>query len=294
MTTLMGRFVERAADRHVGQRETILRRRRWYPEPNGVYRIQARANGPFGLLPVVREQLTAYGAALLAFDRVLSNRELVRFAEAFGTPLPQPNPRTQPWVDDRVILNLRADFAETADHTWGLLFAENYVMLHTELAARPAEVQPRYVLLQCVEPSPRDMGGQTVLVDMDRVRHSLTDRQAAILKATCRSGDGAGPPFLRHSGDREIFSFKDEAEEGIPWNYERDGQPVVRQEVNDAIRRLLSALYDAANVTGFYWQPGTLGIIDNHRLFHGRTFAPRACADRPRHLRRVRVLCDPR
>jgi hypothetical protein len=196
-------------------------------------------------------------------------------------------------VDDQVILNLRADQPETDDHAWGLLFAENYVMLHTELAARPVAAQPRHILLQCLEPSPPDGGGQTVLVAMNRIRRCLTDRQAAILRATRSARPDGAPPFLRWEGGREVFAFKDEAQGEIPWKYEGGDPSVSPNDIDDTIRTLLNALYDPAGVTGLWWERSALGIIDNHRFFHGRTFAPRPADGPPRHLRRVRVHCDP-
>jgi alpha-ketoglutarate-dependent taurine dioxygenase len=290
---MVGRFVESAADRHVALRERTLRRLRWFPAPTGVEAIPARADESQGYIAKARTALDARGVALLQLDRALSNSELISLSETFGTPLSQPNPRTQPWVEDHVILNLRADHSETDDHAWGLLFAENYVMLHTELAARPATSQPRHILLQCIEPPPPNGGGQTVLVAMDRVRRSLGDRQAAILQETRHVEHPTAPPFLRREGRRDIFSFKDVHKGGIAWRYDGGDPSVVSGDLDDALRKLLLALYDPVGVTGIWWKRSTLAIIDNQRFLHGRTFAPRGADRPPRHLRRVRVSSSP-
>jgi Taurine catabolism dioxygenase TauD, TfdA family len=293
MTAMAGHFCEHPGDRHAVMRESVLRRRRSYSLPPGIEPMPARANDLPRGIAMGHAALDAHGAALLALDRPLSNGEFIQLANGFGTPLPQPNPRTRPWVEDQVILNLRADYPETSDHHWGLLFAENYVMLHTELAARPVATQPRHILLLCVEPSPPDSGGQTVLVSMSGVLRHLTDRQADILRATRLAQPDGAPPFLRSADGREIFAFKDEAQSGIPWKYDGGDPYVGPTDIDDAIRAMLEALYDQAGVSGLWWKRSMLGIIDNHRFFHGRTFAPRRPDVPPRHLRRVRVRRDP-
>jgi Taurine catabolism dioxygenase TauD, TfdA family len=169
------------------------------------------------------------------------------------------------------------------------LFAENYVMLHTELAVKPVENQPRYIILHCIEPPRYDDGGQTILARMDDVRHALNERQAAIMLHTRHAGHASAPQFLRRCGTREIFAFKDVGGRDLPWCYQGDDRTVTPEDVNAAIATLLSALYEPAGIVGFHWKRWTLGAIDNTRFFHGRTFVHRPAKSRARHLRRVRI-----
>ena len=291
---MIGRFVEDPGDRHVGLRQAVLRHDPWYPCPEGIGSRGASADDLGTCAGRLTVELQSRGAALLELDRALSNWELIELASALGTPLEQPNPRTQPWVEDGVILNLRAEHAETTDLGWGLLFAENYVRLHTELAGRPVPSQPRYIILQCIQPPRRDAGGQTILVPMEAVRRALTDRQAEILRATRGCRDAGGSPVLRRDHGRDIFVFKDAEGEDLWWRYEGDDPSVTSYEVNDILRVLLGALYEPSAVVGFPWRAWALGAIDNTRFFHGRTFVHRPRDGPPRHLRRVRVrLADP-
>jgi alpha-ketoglutarate-dependent taurine dioxygenase len=285
---LTGCFIERPEDSHVTSRERILRQSAWYDEPKGV-RLEAEAGRFPAYLPSTTALLAERGLAILEFDRALTTAELISLASTFGTPMPQPNPRTRPWVDNEVVLNLRADLSETEDLAWQLLFAENYVMLHTELAAKPAEAQPRWLLLECVEPPTRDAGGQTVLVAGERIQSALDERTRRILANTRLSSYPDAPSVLHRRHGREIFNFKDSGGH-VPfeWLYEGPAEAITPSDVGAALRALLAALYEPDAVVGVHWTPHAVAIFDNRRFFHGRTFVYRQ-AGRPRHLRRVRV-----
>jgi len=288
---MIGTFLEQSTDAHMALRQEVLRRKTWFPTPPWLQTHACSADDVAASSAIAAAALDALGAAFLQFDRELSNAELIALAATLGDPLTQPNPRTQPWVDDGVILNLRAEQDETDDQEWGLLFAENYVMLHTELAAKPVAGQPRYVLLCCVEAPQFDDGGQTLLVSMEEVVSRLSRREAGILQRTWPARNPGAPPFLRFEGQRAVFSFKDAEGEQTAWIFDgADDMRVTVGDVNAAIQALLRALYEPAGVMGFHWQPHALAVFDNMRCFHGRTFGQRPTNGRPpRHLRRVRV-----
>jgi len=237
-----------------------------------------------------------HGSALARFDRLLSNSEFIEVASYFGTPMLQPNPKTQPWVDEQVILNLRAEREETADVEWGLLFAENFIVLHTELALKPAAHQPRYILLLCVEPPLPGAGGQTIVVPMDAVARCLNAAHSRMLRRTRYARIPDAPPFLRSENGRDVFSIRDPGGAGLEWHYEDGDQPgAAAAEVNAAIRSFLSSLYSPDTIRGIPWQRNLLAVIDNQRVFHGRTFGGRPLSGgAPRHLRRIRVSRDVR
>jgi alpha-ketoglutarate-dependent taurine dioxygenase len=286
---MIGIFVERGESDYAARRQAVLKRTSWYPSPDKINAQTVSAGDVLGCSAYVRNALRGTGLAWLELDRALTNKELVGLAEALGRPLKQPNPRTQPWVDEGVILNLRADHEETSDLEWGLLFSKNYVMLHTELAARPVNNQPQYIIFHCIEPPQQDTGGQTILISMENVRNALSKRQASIMSHTRQARYADAPRFLRCCGAREIFAFKDLGGQDVVWCYEGDDRTVTSHEVNNAIATLLDALYRPSGIVGFHWKRWALGIFDNTRYFHGRTFI-HGPSERPsRHLRRVRI-----
>jgi len=148
--------------------------------------------------------------------------------------------------------------------------------------------QVRYLLFQCVVPPPRDGGGQTLLVPMGGVRAQLTDAQASILRSTRHAAFADPPPFLSTFEGREVFAFKDAEGEELPWRH--DGEATSVDDVNDALRALLTAIYRREIVTGVEWCEHLLVAFDNTRFLHGRTFGPRLETGAVRHLREVRVF----
>jgi Taurine catabolism dioxygenase TauD, TfdA family len=286
---MIGIFVERDEADYAVRRQAVLKRREWYPSPDRTDAQTISDGDVLGCSAYVRTALRASGLAWIELDRALTNKELVELAKALGRPLKQPNPRTQPWVDEGVILNLRADHEETNDLEWGLLFSKNYVMLHTELAARPVKDQPQYIIFHCIEPPQQDAGGQTILISMENIRSALSRRQASIMRQTHHARYADVPRFLRCCGVKEIFAFKDLGGQDLVWRYEGDDRTVTSQEVNAAIAALLSSLYQPSGIIGFHWKRWALGIFDNTRYFHGRTFIHGPSEGPARHLRRVRI-----
>jgi alpha-ketoglutarate-dependent taurine dioxygenase len=205
-------------------------------------------------------------------------------------PQQQSDARLAPYVEDDVILNLRADHAETEDLTWELMFAENYVMMHSELAGRLIPEQVRYLMFQCVAAPVRDEGGQTLLVPMEAVRAQLTDREADLLRSTRHGGYANPPMFLTSHEGRDVFAVKDAEGEDLPWRYEGDDPSVTADEVDAALRALLAAIYHEPAAYGVPWEPLVLGVFDNTRYLHARTFSRKPVDAPPRHLREVRVF----
>jgi Taurine catabolism dioxygenase TauD, TfdA family len=287
---LEGIFCEQSHHPHVRRRQEVLRRSSWYPPPPGASLQEFEAAELTEAFAWLKVGLDSHGVALIGFDRILTNTEFVSLASLLGLPQIQGDSRLAPYVEDSVILNLRADHGETKDLTWELLFAENYVMMHTELAGRLVEEQVRYLLFQCVVPTQRDQGGQTLLVRMDDVRAALSDDQARILSSTRHAGYVNPPPLLSVVGGRQVFAVKDAEGEELPWRYSGADPTVTTLEVNDAIASLLAAIYRPECVYGFEWRPLMFGAFDNTRFLHARSFARRPENSAPRHLREIRVF----
>ena len=294
-TLLEGIYVEHAGDAHVAGRQAVLRRTEWYPAPAGARPDadrEVRAGDLVGVFAQLKLGLETRGLALVQLDRLLTNPELITLATLLGAPQQQSDERLAPYVEDDVILNLRAEHAETEDLTWQLLFAENYVMMHTELAGRLIHDQVRYLMFQCVNAPVRDEGGQTLLVPMPAVRARLTDRQAEILHATRHADYLAPPTFLSWHEGREVFAVKDAEGEHLPWRYEGDDPSVTAADVTEALAALLDALYQQDTTYGVPWEPLMLGVFDNTRFFHARSFSRRPVDGPPRHLREIRVFLE--
>lgn len=288
--SLHGVVREQPDDPHVARRQQVLRRERWYPPPPGATPQDVAATDLVDAFARIKVGVESHGVVLLRFDRLLTNPELISLASLLGVPQEQGDERLQAYVEDGVILNLRADHTETADLTWELLFAENYVMMHSELAGRLIPEQVRYLLFQCVAAPVRDEGGQTLLVPMEAVRAQLSDRQADILRAT-RHGAYANPPmFLTTHEGRDVFAVKDAEGEDLPWRYDGRDATVTTAEVDDAVRALLAAIYHEPAAFGVPWEPLLLGVFDNTRFLHARTFSRRPADAAPRHLREIRVF----
>ena len=288
--SLEGVVREQPDEPHVARRQQVLRRERWYPAPPGTLPQDVAAADLVDAFARIKIAVETHGVVLLRFDRLLTNPELISLASLLGTPQQQSDHRLGPYVEDGVILNLRADHVETADLTWELLFAENYVMMHSELAGRLIPEQVRYLLFQCVAAPVRDEGGQTLLVPMAAVRAQLTDRQAAILRVT-RHGGYRDPPMLltTHEG-RDVFAVKDAEGEDLPWRHDGDDRTVTADEVDAAVRALLGAIYHEPSTFGVPWEPLVLGVFDNTRFLHARTFSRRPVDGPARHLREIRVF----
>jgi hypothetical protein len=297
---ISGLLVERPDDPVAVLRQQVLRRRAWYPAPDGAAPVPCPVGPPPDvdgverLVAVLRTGLDGDGVVVVALDRQLGSAELVVLATGLGTPQQQLDPRLQPWVEDGVILHLRADEAESDDRAWRLLFTEGYVMFHTELAGRPIALQPRHLLFQCVDAPDRDAGGQTLLAPMDAVRARLTDRQAGILAATRHAGFADPPTFLSRFDGRDVVTYKDAEGEPLPWEHLGDDPTVTAAEVEDALRALQAAVYHPAGVRGIPWERHLLAAFDNRRFLHGRACSPPAASGAARYLREVRVFAgDP-
>jgi alpha-ketoglutarate-dependent taurine dioxygenase len=265
---------------YAGQRRAILERAHWYPAPGEIHPCAADD------LPHVADTLlagtTKTGVGLCLLDRLLGTPELHRLAEQIGAPQPFADSRLHDHVENGTVLQLRADLESTDDRQWKLLFSDEPVVMHTELAMCAPEIQPRWLLFHCVRPPSHDTGGQTLVVSMLDVFHALDPADRAILETTRLAG--AVSPFLRYDDGRPVFVFKDGED---PYRWEHFGS-ADEAGVTKALAALGTALYQKAAVRGVPWRRGMVALVDNHRVFHARSRTRRRGAS-PRWLQEIRL-----
>jgi hypothetical protein len=108
----------------------------------------------------------------------------------------------------------------------------------------------------------------------------------AVLRRTRYENGGQPPPLARTERGQEVFSFRDFHCQVLSWVHDGNAN---QTEVNDAIRTLLHAMYSDPEACAVRWRRGMLLVIDNRRVFHGRTAGGGVAKARPRHLLRARL-----
>ncbi len=279
-----GVFAERPGDPHVRARRELLDGRSELPAPDVPVRT-ARANDfPNAGGGALLAGLGRRGLAVAALDRPLTNDRFLALGALLGRAMPETDPSVRPYVEDDVILNLVTEHEATPDVALQP-FAASPLTLHSEGSGRPAAGQPRYIVLMCLEPGAAT-GTQTVLVPMADVARRLTPAQADVLSRTRYRRNERGPAILRYAGGRPVFSFRDFGSQPLEWTHTGGAGAA---EVDKAIRALLAAMY-TGGAAGTRWRPGSLVVIDNTFLFHGRTAGLVDPSVPRRHLRRLRIV----
>ncbi len=281
-----GSFVEQPSHVHVQLRHDLLEGRTVLPAPPSV---QARSADFLDVMEgVAREDLRRRGLAVIQWDEPLSNAQFLALGSLLGTPIPETDPTVMPFVEQGVILNLVSTHERTTDV--GLQpFATNYLTLHTESSGRPADQQPRYIVLLCDDSGNSATSAQTVLVPMVEVGRLLSAARLELLRRTSYRNAAGSPPIVRELDGRLVFSFRDFVRDTLEWTTTVDESGP--GEVNDAFAELLASVY-GASAMGVHWTRGLLVVIDNTFYFHGRTAgAGGVNLERRRHLRRLRIRC---
>jgi alpha-ketoglutarate-dependent taurine dioxygenase len=250
--------------------------------------VDADAGDAQGITQALRRQVGIWGVGGVQLDRALGDGELLDLASRWGAPLAEHAPEVRRFVDQECILNLVPEWDRRADVD-RQPFSSSSILLHTEGSRRPVRDQPRYLVFSCRQPPAPDEGGQTVLVRMDEVASALPAAVTEVLGRVRYAGAGM-PPLARTEGTQTVFSFRDFGTEPL----ELVRPPAVgARSVEEAIEALLATLYDPGRLVGLGWTRHLLVVLDNHRVFHGRTALadlPAAPAPRTwRWIRRVRV-----
>lgn len=250
------------------------------PEPPVAPRAVPRlADARAGL----RSDLNHHGLALANVAGPVSEDEFIALGRDLGELMPESAPEIQRNVTRDVILHLREAAHPESDDL--APFGRNELTLHTEGSRRPAHLQPRFLVLYCVEPG-SGACAQTVLVSAAAVQAAISSQDIAVLRASREAVVPGTPTILRREPRRDVFSFRDLGDNVYEWEtaYGRD-------DVEGALRRLLVTCYSARPAFMTRWRRGDLLVIDNHRWFHARTRAPGQQSQGPRrHLQRLRIL----
>jgi alpha-ketoglutarate-dependent taurine dioxygenase len=288
-TVLGGLFVEHRHHPHVTTRERSLTRSTWLPEPSGVLVADTTADDLPARMDIIEQALSEAGMAKVRLDRLLTNEELVAFGRRFGQVMVHTtSPKLEQQVDDGLVFNLRQERGEvTPDYALALI-SRNELTLHAEVCVRPIERQPRYIALMCVEPSPRDSGGQTVFVPMSAVRERLSEDEADLLRYAHFGQFPESPPILSWRAGGAVFSFRDFGDDLLWWRYVGPRTSLRAAEFNDALLSVLTAMYDPELMFGVCWRRAELVIWDNWRFFHGRTRI-RPTDGAPRHFKNLKI-----
>lgn len=244
--------------------------------------------------PILREPLQKVAATLVEGARdlgvgaavlpdPLEIDEYIRLGRLIGEPYDERANEVQPFVSRAVVLNLTAR-SHASVPTAMQPFSQAPLTLHTESSGAPLERQPRYICLMCLEPGDPDTA-QTIAVSMDPVNAELDARARATLRAVSYAPPGS-PFLLRGTERRPVFAFRDFGEEPVRWRSHAEAETHV---VNTALAELTGAMY-AAPVQAVSWRRGMIVLLDNHRVFHGRTAGRSTNTSDQRHLQRLRLL----
>lgn len=218
-----------------------------------------------------------HGVALADLGEPLSAVDLIALARRLGEPIPEHDPAIADFVEDTFVLNL-IDAGSTDDVRFKP-FSTDELLLHTEGSLRADGERPRWIILQCRrEPCGAAGTAQTITIGMQ----GIADRLGSGALAALRRIRIAGGSHAVASEQPAVFAFRDPGVSNDSFESADPGADPVQ-----VVTRLLEALYDPGSVRAIPWRRGLLAVIDNKRVFHGRT---RGSAGERRHLQRVRVL----
>ncbi len=262
-----------ADDRLLAGRASALRVSRPYPAlPLDTPQL---SYGPAGLAAQLVRKAAAAGAVAVLLDSPLEPDELLRLGKAMGSPIVEHDPHVQKFLSNGFVLNLRT-VADAGDvHLQP--FSHTELLLHTEASLRPRHQRPRWIVLQCVTASQDAAAGQTVIAKMADVEAALSPEQHSLLLRVRRVG--SEHPVA--TDDPLVFAFRDPAVTADEFEAPEGGDAA-----RAVIHAALTALYRPEFLRRVPWRPGVLAIIDNEKVFHGRTAGTPQGA---RHLQRIRV-----
>ncbi|MFF2546243.1 TauD/TfdA family dioxygenase [Kitasatospora sp. NPDC058063] len=221
------------------------------------------------------------GVALAVLPRPLSPAEFCALGAELGEPMVESAPAVQSRVTAGRILNLVTELPATTDVDVQP-FAAGSLLMHTESSARPPAEQPRHLLFQCLAAAHAPADGQTVVVPADAVADRLGPERVELLGRLRYRG--AAHSLARREGGRVVFSFRDPGTAPLALDH-TGAEPAA--EVTAAVDDLCAAVYQSAHARSVPWRVGLLVLLDNHRVFHGRTRSTAVATGR--HLQRLRI-----
>jgi Taurine catabolism dioxygenase TauD, TfdA family len=260
-------------------RRRVLRPSAAWPAPAGGHAGAAGRTSLERLAAGLRDAAAACGVGLADLGEPLSAGELIALGDALGEVIPEHDPAIAAFVEQACVLNLRGTGLRggRAFDMRFKPFTSEELLLHTEGSLRAEAERPRWIILQCLREAGDEAGVQTITVGMQGVAARLGSAAVGALRQTWLAG-GSGPVV---TGEPPVFSFRDPAVSGDVFESAHGAT-----DPRDTVGALLEALYEPAAVRAVPWRRGTLAVIDNTRVFHGRT---QGSEGERRHLQRVRV-----
>lgn len=225
-----------------------------------------------------------YSAVLLARDE--GDKSLTEKFKILGNPLLELENQGMAEESTSYILNLKCLYSSTTNKSLQP-FSGNALTLHTEHSARPVEVQPKYIVLYCVNSGHKEDRVFTIMQPIDQILSVLSPAVVKILKNTRYNFKSNSPQIIRVEKGRKILAFRDFMDEPLPWICTVDG--VTEQDVNNSIESLINSMYVAVSLTAIAWSTGLAVVFDNTRFLHGRTQSEQTVASN-RNLKRLKFI----
>lgn len=279
-------FSETLHAKHVSARAKLMAGRFNLP-PSFIHRGQELSSSTDSIVT----GLMKHGIALFRGGASLSDEAFMAIGERFGTLMPEHAANAGKFTSREVILNVvscNGHDAPVSDQP----FSTHHLRLHSECSRRAEDQQPRYLAFLCSSPGSAETRAQTLIVSMARVAARLTDKERLILSRICYANSLGSPPLLREDRNGPVFSFRDFGPDVMEWQAISEDDPVTEEAGNAAIQALLVAMYDNAATFGVTWRVNDLLILDNMRVFHGRSDASPQPIGNLRRIKRLRILAD--
>lgn len=266
-------------DGAIGRRRAeVLERLEWFPEGD-------LRSVDIELADVMHDPgqlagcVAAKGVGVFRLCRPLTVREFIGLAEQFGRPERESDSSLGHRVEQRVVLNLVPD-ARGPVTEQNQPFSTSSLTLHIEGSRRPRGTAPSFLLFQCLTPSPRDEGSQTILRSVDGLLADLSDEALGVLATTILGPRQTDAPIVYEHDFQRRLNFRD------PWPQPYDlASDSDEKTALQAVTELLKAIYDSKSIIGIPWERNTLAVVDNRRWLHGRTRGNPGA----RHLQRIRI-----
>ncbi len=236
-------------------------------------------------------ELDQNGIVLIDVGRSFSNANFISFMKRIGNLIEETSAVDQKYIEDKFVLNLKTEINSDISME-NEPFSVNSLRFHVERAFADLSKQPNYLALYCINASPDENGGQTIIYPMDKMYRYFSSSDLELMKRMFPiSSDRkivSQNPILNLDSKRgiEYFSYRDLGTYGTDWFVKKCGEfdDGAVKSVADKMEWVLS-LYE--NINALKWMPHYLYIFDNKKYFHGRTEQVRA---NKRHLKRIRVL----
>lgn len=220
---------------------------------------------------LVKRVLASDGIAYLRVKDAFTPTDFLEVATRFGDPLPELDPVAR----RNCILPEILQIAVTTPNKPSIYeqpFSLEPISLHTEMSRALEHAQPRFLLFACRATPASNVSSGTLVVSQKEVISRLSKTAKSVLMQTrLASHEGAPNVILKWSDEEgnvaQRLSFRDPLPAMLEY-WIGDG---FHENVSAALVELLDVLYVRVPVRTVSWSTGTIAVLDNYRLLHGRT-----------------------